>query len=124
MILKTISENIKDFYTNRKGLLKKLHKMQTGLNFSESMFLSTEPNRKARINKKSRGSRFRGVSKNGSKFQVIIMINKSKRFVGVLEAEEDAARLYDKLAIVFHGNKVNFNSLNPSFRLKQTSITL
>lgn len=123
MIQKTISENIKDYYANRKGLIKKLQKMQTGLDFSESMFLSTQPNRKAGVNKKSRGSRFRGVSKNGSKFQVIIMINKNKRFVGVLEDEENAARLYDKLAIIFHGNKVDLNSLNLSFRLRQISIT-
>eukprot|EP00343_Euplotes_focardii_P011504 CAMPEP_0205832544 /NCGR_PEP_ID=MMETSP0206-20130828/47193_1 /ASSEMBLY_ACC=CAM_ASM_000279 /TAXON_ID=36767 /ORGANISM="Euplotes focardii, Strain TN1" /LENGTH=88 /DNA_ID=CAMNT_0053138161 /DNA_START=77 /DNA_END=343 /DNA_ORIENTATION=- len=60
---------------------------------------------------KSRGSRFRGVSKNGSKFQVFIMIHKKKRFIGVFEDEETAAKVYDKLAIIFHGHKAktNFN---------------
>lgn len=55
----------------------------------------------------SRGSQYRGVSRNGSKFQVFIMINKTKRYFGVLEDEKTAAMIYDKIAIIFHGLKVS-----------------
>ena len=49
---------------------------------------------------------YRGVSKNGQKFQVFIMINKKKRYFGVMDTEKHAAKVYDKLAIIFHGLKV------------------
>ena len=77
----------------------------------EQLFKSTQPKRKLKeksMKTKSRGSRFRGVSKNGSKFQVFIMIHKKKRFIGVFEDEEVAAKVYDKLAIIFHGHKVSY----------------
>ena len=44
--------------------------------------------------KKPSGSRYRGVSRNGNQRQVLIMVNKKKRYVGSYSNEEEAARAY------------------------------
>jgi len=61
--------------------------------------------------KRPRGSQYRGVSKNKSKWQVMIMGNFKKMYFGAIENEADAALFYDKLAIISHGIKArtNFN---------------
>ena len=56
-----------------------------------------------------RGSQFRGVSRNGNQWQVLIMVNKKKRYVGTYACEDDAARYYDKVAIQNHGKKAKTN---------------
>ena len=60
-------------------------------------------------NTKPRGSRFRGVSKNGSQWQVLIMVNKRKRYLGSFSNEEEAARAYDRVALQHHGLKAKTN---------------
>jgi hypothetical protein len=59
--------------------------------------------------KKPRGSRYRGVSRNGNQWQVLIMVNKKKRYVGSYSNEEEAARAYDKAALQNHGSKAKTN---------------
>ena len=59
--------------------------------------------------RKPRGSRYRGVSRNGNQWQVLIMVNKKKRYVGSYSNEEEAARAYDKVALQNHGNKAKTN---------------
>ena len=59
--------------------------------------------------KKPRGSKFRGVSRNGNQWQVLIMVNKKKRYVGSYSKEEEAARAYDKVALQCHGSKAKTN---------------
>lgn len=56
-----------------------------------------------------RGSKFRGVSKNGNQWQVLIMINKKKRYIGNYRTEEEAATSYDIVAIQNHGKKAKTN---------------
>ena len=47
-----------------------------------------------------KGSKYRGVSKNGNQWQVLIMINKSKStYAGTYTTEDFAARVYDFLSI-------------------------
>ena len=60
-------------------------------------------------NHKPRGSKYRGVSRNGNQWQVLIMVNKKKRYVGSYSREEDAARAYDKVALQNHGTKAKTN---------------
>ena len=60
-------------------------------------------------NIKPRGSRYRGVSKNGSQWQVLIMIKKKKRYLGSFSNEEEAARAYDRVALQHHGIKAKTN---------------
>ena len=60
-------------------------------------------------NAKSRSSIYRGVSKNGKHWQVLIMINKKKKYFGCFSKEEEAARVYDKIALQHHGNKAKTN---------------
>ena len=61
------------------------------------------------INRGQRGSRFRGVSRNGNQWQVLIMINKSKSYVGSYSSESLAARIYDIVSLKNHGNKAKTN---------------
>ena len=56
-----------------------------------------------------RGSKFRGVSRNGNQYQVLIMINKKKIYIGSYPVEEDAARIYDILTLKFRGIKAKTN---------------
>jgi len=46
-----------------------------------------------------RGSKFRGISKNGNSWQILLMVNRKKKYLGTLPNEELAAKFYDKVAI-------------------------
>lgn len=47
-----------------------------------------------------RGSKFRGISKNGrNSWQVLVMLNRVKKYVGAIYDEEKAARIYDQISI-------------------------
>ncbi len=48
-----------------------------------------------------RGSKYRGISKNGSSWQILVMINRKKRYVGKLPSEIQAARFYDLVSIQY-----------------------
>ena len=58
---------------------------------------------------KTIGSQFRGVSKNKQKWQVMIMGNFKKFYIGGIKTELEAAKLYDKLAIFYHGMEAKTN---------------
>lgn len=51
-------------------------------------------------NRSERGSRFRGVSKNGRKWQVMIVKGQIKKYVGTISLEYQAARIYDKYSTI------------------------
>ena len=61
------------------------------------------------IGKSKRSSKFRGVSKNGNQWQVLLMYKKGKSYVGSYSSEEFAARIYDILAIKLRGVKARTN---------------
>ena len=53
--------------------------------------------------------KYRGVSKNGGKWQVLIMINRQKTYIGNYDTEEEAARAYAQVAIKYHKEKARTN---------------
>ena len=64
------------------------------------------------MNRKSnRHSSYRGVSLNGKKWQVMIMGKHKKKYFGGLDSETEAAKFYDRLAIITSGlcAKTNFS---------------
>jgi hypothetical protein len=54
-----------------------------------------------------RGSKYRGPSKNRRKWQVMKMVNKETVRIGAIDTEQDAARIYDILAILTEGLTVS-----------------
>lgn len=62
-----------------------------------------------------RGSKYRGVTKNGKSWQVLIMINRNKKYFGNFKSEADAAHAYDRLAMKYHGEKARLNFYHQGF---------
>ena len=56
--------------------------------------------------KDTRASKYRGVSKNGPKWQVLFMGHKKKEYVGSINSEQEAAKIYDEISIKANGLKV------------------
>jgi hypothetical protein len=56
-----------------------------------------------------RGSKYRGISKNGNSWQILLMVNSKKKYLGTLQSEELAAKFYDKVAIQYQGAKAKTN---------------
>ena len=71
------------------------------------------------IIRKKRSSKYRGVSINGSKWQVLIMINNKKFFLGNYPSEDLAARIYDIQAIKSWGIKAKTNFVYDSNQIKK-----
>ena len=69
--------------------------------------------------RKKRSSKYRGVSKNGSKWQVLIMINNRKYYIGNYSSEELAARIYDIEAIKARGRNARTNFAYDNEQLKK-----
>jgi len=71
------------------------------------------------IVRKKRSSKYRGVSKNGNKWQVLMMINNKKYFVGNYPSEDLAARIYDIQAIKARGIKARTNFVYDKNQIKK-----
>mgnify|MGYP000935219429 CR=1 FL=1 len=56
-----------------------------------------------------RGSKFRGVSRNKNKWQMMIMINQNNIYLGGIKNDELAAKFYDKIAIISKGVNAQTN---------------
>ena len=51
------------------------------------------------------GSKFIGVSRNGKKWQALLLVNDRKKYLGTLNDELETALLHDRGAILYHGLK-------------------
>ena len=88
------------------------------LNSYETSKNIKEFNKIAFVRRNKRSSRFRGVSKNGNQWQVLMMINKKKTYIGNYVSEEFAARIYDILAIKNRGMRARTNFIYSSKQIK------
>ena len=76
-------------------------------------------NKIAFVGRNKRSSQYRGVSKNGYQWQVLMMINNSKYYIGSYPSEELAARIYDILAIKNRGVKARTNFVYNNDQIKK-----
>lgn len=85
-----------------------------------------------------RGSRFRGVSRNGQKwqvnnifcitefylYQIMAVKGELRKYLGAINSEEQAARFYDKYLIIIQGIKVsNLNTFKPQLCQAKTNFS-
>ena len=108
-----IEKNIADLQTNNEIKILKNNKIvYINKNLLNSYSTLRAVKKFKKINfliRKNRSSKYRGVSKNGSKWQVLIMINKKKNYLGNYFDEDLAARIYDIQAIKTWGVKARTN---------------
>ena len=93
-----VLKNNKIVYVN-KNLLNKYSTVRGIKRFKKINFIIT----------KKRSSKYRGVSKNGNKWQVLMMVNNKKCYLGNYPSEDLAARIYDIQAIKSWGIKARTN---------------
>jgi len=73
--------------------------MQEALNNEQVVIQSATKKNNKQFHRLHRGSTFRGVSKNGKAWQIMMMIDQEKIYLGTMEDPEKAALLYD-MAII------------------------
>ena len=71
------------------------------------------------VGRNKRSSQYRGVSKNGNLWQVLMAINNNKYYIGSYPSEELAARIYDILAIKNRGVKARTNFVYNNNQIKK-----
>ena len=76
-------------------------------------------NKIAFVGRNKRSSQYRGVSKNGYQWQVLMAINNNKYYIGSYPSEELAARIYDILAIKNRGIKARTNFVYNNNQIKK-----
>ena len=100
--------NNKFVYSNCKGT--NLYLYSNNIQQTKETFL---------INAGRRRSKYRGVSKNGNQWQVLLMANKSKSYVGTYTNEDIAARVYDILSIKYRGDKAKTNFIYSESQIRK-----
>ena len=106
---------LRDMRDSEGNNIKSIFKLIAKNNIEDmaTVFISNEKKKtRNRADKEAyRGSQFRGVSINGVKWQVFIIIKNKKYYVGQMDTEAEAARLYDKLILLHSGlsAKTNFS---------------
>ena len=95
--------------SSKIGLLRKVLE---GIDDDSQVLISAKPkNKSQKVRRSNRHSKYRGVSLNGKKWQVMIMGSIRKKYYGSIATETEAAIFYDKLSILTNGlgAKTNFN---------------
>ena len=95
----------------RSRIVRLLRELQSCQLPDDAVVIKSQKRRKVRVTgderAHSRGADYIGVSRNGRKFQALIMEGLKKRYLCLLDAPEEAAHSYDKHAMVLHGLKVS-----------------
>jgi len=107
------TKNILDFGTDNEIKILKNKKMvyvnkDLLNNYSDSKYIKKSKNINFVIRNKT-SSKYRGVSRNGNNWQVLIMINNKKYYLGNYPSEDLAARIYDIHALKMRGIKARTN---------------
>ena len=105
-----INLNDKEIFNNEKQVKKN----NKNVYINKFLIKKTKTFTKKRISKIKRNSKYRGVSKNGAGWQVLLMINNNKPYIGTYSSEELAARIYDIASIQNIGIKSKTNFLYKS----------
>ena len=105
---------------NNSKMVKKYNKTVYDNNITINKKNSTLKQLK-RVAKIKRSSKYRGVSKNGSGWQVLFMLNNNKPYIGTYNSEELAARIYDIVSIRKIGIKSKTNYLYNSEQFDRIS---
>ena len=77
--------------------------------------------------RRKRSSKYRGVSKNGNKWQVFVNTKNNKSYIKTYSSEEDAARIYDIISIKARGIKARTNfeyNVNQINKIRETEIDI
>ena len=113
---KTDSQAVAQYYRQSDFYYNLIHSININQNINTKIYnkekSSTKKNKniqKKILKLNSRSSKYRGVSKNGNKWQVHIMINKKNKYIGIYDSEEIAARIYDVESIKKNGLKAITN---------------
>lgn len=77
--------------------------------FMNKLLIKKKSKKKDIIKKKCRKSLYRGVSKNGNKWQTIISYKYFKGYIGSYPTQDLAARVYDIFSIKYRGIKAKTN---------------
>lgn len=89
------------------------HKDQNGLNNQKSnlRLCSKKENNSNTKSRENSSSKYLGVSyhKITFKWQASININNKQKYIGLFKTQEEAARAYDDLAKIHHGQFANLN---------------
>lgn len=103
-----VLKNNKVVYIN-KDLLNSYSSLKNIKRLNRIFFVGTNKRR----------SKYRGVSKNGYQWQVLMMVNKNKYYLGSYPSEDLAARIYDVLAIKHRGTKARTNFVYNNDQIKK-----
>ena len=98
--------NNKEFLNNEQKIIK-----YNKIVYINKFLIKEKRNKKLKDLKNKRSSKYRGVSKNGIGWQVLMMFNKNKSYVGTFYSEKLAARIYDIVSIKRIGINAKTNFL-------------
>lgn len=100
----TMTKNNK--YFNNEIKVKKNNKV---VYMNSYLVKYNTPQKVKKDGENKRSSQYRGVSRNGKQWQVLMMANRNKSYIGTFCSEELAARIYDIISIKNKGIKAKTN---------------
>ena len=100
----SMSKNNK--YFNNEIKVKKNNKV---VYMNSYLVKYNNPQKVKKDGENKRSSQYRGVSRNGKQWQVLMMANRNKSYIGTFSSEELAARIYDIISIKNKGIKAKTN---------------
>ena len=101
-------KNIENTMENVSGSIKikSNHKL---IYINKSLLKQKNKKNEEVVEKRKRSSIYRGVSRNGNSWQVILSLKNDKLYAGVFKTQEIAARIYDFISIKNKGIKAKTN---------------